>query len=176
MANIKSLLGKILIPVAIAYCIAAIITLNIVSQSVTRLTTEVLTARSEAASYSVGENFTKYMEIAKQMAADSSFEELFLKTQPGMAMTSVVAIRDFIINGVIWLFFPANLGRGRFPREHAAFGWHVSLVSKVLRICDIIYWWELCAFILSLNSFVGLTKKCVNNIVISRTKKRRGYK
>ena len=89
MANIKSLLGKILIPVAIAYCIAAIITLNIVSQSVTRLTTEVLTARSEAASYSVGENFTKYMEIAKQMAADSSFEELFLKTQPGMAMTSV---------------------------------------------------------------------------------------
>ena len=89
MANIKSLLGKILIPVAIAYCIAAIITLNIVSQSVTRLTTEVLTARSEAASYSVGENFTKYMEIANQMAADSSFEELFLKTQPGMAMTSV---------------------------------------------------------------------------------------
>ncbi len=88
----KSLLKKILIsigiPVAVTYCIAAIITLNIVSQTVTRLTVSELEAKSQAASYEVEGFFKKYLEVANQMATNTQFEELFLNTAPGTVITS----------------------------------------------------------------------------------------
>jgi len=88
----NSLLKKILIsigiPVAITYCIAAIITLSIVSQTVSRLTTSELEAKSQAASYEVEGYFTKYMEVANQMATNPQFEELFLNTAPGTVITA----------------------------------------------------------------------------------------
>lgn len=89
----KSLLKKILmfigIPVAVAFCAAAVITLNTVNKSVTDLSTKDLADSSKAASFELSQYFNKYIEVAKQMATNSELEALFMKTQPGMPLTSV---------------------------------------------------------------------------------------
>lgn len=83
-----SLLVKILlsvgIPLAVIYCVVAAFTLNTVNKTVDDLTTQELTARSEAIANQIGSDFSSYMEIADQMAANSQFEQLFLNTVPGV--------------------------------------------------------------------------------------------
>ena len=90
--NRNGLLMKILLfiglPVAITYCIVAIVSLYSMNQSVTRLTTSELTAKSQAASNEIGGIFSAYQEIAKQMAANVQFQTLFLNTTPGIDITA----------------------------------------------------------------------------------------
>ncbi len=88
----KSLLRKILLsiglPVAITYCIAAVISLYTVNQSVSTLTTSDLTSKSQAVSNQIEGRFDRYMEIATQMATNPKIEQLFEKTVPGVGITS----------------------------------------------------------------------------------------
>ena len=87
----KSLLKKILlfigVPVAVTYCIVAVITLNTVNNSVTDLRTAELEAASKAASNEIEGRFSTYLEISKQMAANNQFQTLFLNTMPGTDIT-----------------------------------------------------------------------------------------
>ncbi len=88
----RSLLSKILlfigIPVVITYCALAVITLNTANHSVSEITTKELAARSQAASYQIDGIFIKYMEMAKQMAGNSQFEQLCYATTPTVGITS----------------------------------------------------------------------------------------
>lgn len=92
MKTKKSLLSKMLlsvgVPVALVFCITASIVLTTVKQSVTQLTNSQLTSESQAASYQIQGYFSKYMEIAKQMSANSQFEDVFLKSVPGTKLTA----------------------------------------------------------------------------------------
>jgi methyl-accepting chemotaxis protein len=94
----KSILSKMLlfigVPVAIIFCITALIVLNSIRQSISQLTTNEFTSKSQAASYQIGEFFTEYVQVAKQMAANSQFENLFLKTAPGTKITSAEGFAD----------------------------------------------------------------------------------
>nr|WP_319487279.1 methyl-accepting chemotaxis protein [uncultured Caproiciproducens sp.] len=98
MKHKKGLLSKMLlligVPVAIIFCITALIVLNNVKQSVSQLTTSQLTAESQAASYQIGDYFSKYTEIATQMAANSQFEKTFIKAVPGTSLTATEGFTD----------------------------------------------------------------------------------
>lgn len=94
----KSILSKMLlfigVPVAFIFCITALIVLNNIRQSISQLTTNEFTSKSQAASYQIGEFFTEYIQVSKQMAANSQFENLFLKTTPGIKITSAEGFAD----------------------------------------------------------------------------------
>jgi methyl-accepting chemotaxis protein len=105
MKRKKSLLSKMLlfigIPVAAIYCITALIVLNNEKQTVSQLTTTNLTSQSQAASTQISEYFSKYTEVAKQMAANSEFKKTFLKAVPGTGITSTEGfadIKDTLVN------------------------------------------------------------------------------
>ncbi|MDD3350703.1 MAG: HAMP domain-containing protein, partial [Eubacteriales bacterium] len=88
----KSLLKKILLsiglPVAITFCVAAVISLYTVNQSVSTLTTAELTSKSQAVAKEIEGTFERYMEIATQMATNPKMEQLFKQTTPGVGITS----------------------------------------------------------------------------------------
>jgi methyl-accepting chemotaxis protein len=92
-ANRKSLLTKILfligLPIAIAYCMTAVISLYTVNQSVSKLTANELAAQSQAASNEIGGIFASYQETVRQMAANTQFEALFTETTPAADITTV---------------------------------------------------------------------------------------
>ena len=98
--NSKGLLMKILLgiglPVAITFCVVAIISLYTVNQSVSTLTKSDLTAKSMAASKEIGGIFSAYQEIAKQMAANTQFQSLFLETTPGTNITEAPAYAEAV--------------------------------------------------------------------------------
>ncbi len=79
MPHKKSLLSKMLlfiaVPVVVIFCITAVIVLSAVKQSVSQLTTNELTSESRAASYQIGEYFSKYTEVTKQMVANDLFQQ-----------------------------------------------------------------------------------------------------
>lgn len=85
MKKKKSLLSKLLlsvgIPVALIFCITALIVLNNVSQSVSRLATNQLAAESQAAANQINNYFLKYNETVNQMAANNTFRDYFLKSE-----------------------------------------------------------------------------------------------
>jgi len=89
----KGLTTKILmsigLPVAITFCVVAVISLYMVHQSVSVLSASELTAKSQAASNQVEGRFLEYMKTAEQMATNPKMEELFLKTTPGTPINSV---------------------------------------------------------------------------------------
>ncbi len=102
--NKNGLLMKILLfiglPVAITYCVVAVISLYTVNQSVTKLAASDLNAKSQAASNQIGGIFSDYQEIAKQMAANVEFQALFLKTTPGIDITTVSGYTE-VVNTMI---------------------------------------------------------------------------
>jgi len=83
----KSLVTKILLyiggPIALTYLIVALVTLTTVNQSITDLTTNELTAKSQAAANEINTTLSTYLDIADQMAANSQFEDLCKNTAPG---------------------------------------------------------------------------------------------
>ncbi|MCI1960062.1 MAG: methyl-accepting chemotaxis protein [Clostridia bacterium] len=87
----KKLLTKMLLFIGgatiIVFCVAIVAILSNVKQSVNYLTNEDLQSKSQSASYEISSYFSKYTEISKQMAANSQFENLFLKTTPGVKIT-----------------------------------------------------------------------------------------
>ena len=85
----KKILIMIGIPIIIAFCVTAVITLNSVNKSVSALNTNELSARSIATSNEIEVLFSKYIEVTKQMAANPQIEDLFLKTSPGTVITAV---------------------------------------------------------------------------------------
>lgn len=92
MLGKKSLRTKLLlfigIPVALVFVITAFISLSHVKQSVYQFSNNELTDKSQAASYQISEYFSKYKQVAVQMAANSQFEDLFKKATPGTKLTS----------------------------------------------------------------------------------------
>lgn len=93
MLNKMNLSKKILIligiPIIIAFCVTAVVTLNSVNKSVSELNVNELTAKSLSTSHEIEVLFTKYIEVTKQMAANPLIEDLFLRTNPGTVITSV---------------------------------------------------------------------------------------
>ncbi len=85
----KKILIMIGIPIIIAFCVTAVITLNSVNKSVSTLNANELSARSIATSNEVEVLFSKYIEVTKQLAANPQIEDLFLKTNPGTVITAV---------------------------------------------------------------------------------------
>jgi len=98
MLKKKSLLSKLLlsigIPAVIIFSITAVIVLTNVNQSVSKLTTDELIDKSQAASYEISGYFSKYVEVAKQMAANSQFQNTFIKTTPGTKITGTDGFSD----------------------------------------------------------------------------------
>ena len=92
MSNKMNLSKKILlmigIPIIIAFCVTAVITLNSVNKSVTSLNSDALSTQSKSTSQEIEILFTKYLEVTKQMAANPQLEDLFLRTSPGTVITS----------------------------------------------------------------------------------------
>lgn len=93
MLNKLTLFKKILmligVPIVIAFCATAVITLDNVNESVSKLTSNELSARSISTSHEIDVLFSRYLEVTKQMAANPQIEDLLLRTTPGMVITSV---------------------------------------------------------------------------------------
>lgn len=84
----KKILLSIGIPIIIAFCATALITLNNVDKSVSRLTSNELSARSISTSYEIEVLFGKYLEVAKQMAANPQMEDIIMRTNLGTVITA----------------------------------------------------------------------------------------
>lgn len=94
----KKLITKMLIfiggTVVLTFCIAIVIILFSLKKSVTDLTIKNLTSESKSASYQIGSYFSKYMEITKQMAANTQFCNLFEEITPGMKITDAQGFQE----------------------------------------------------------------------------------
>lgn len=92
MLGMKSLRTKLLLfigmPVALVFVITALIALSNVKNSVYVFLNQQLTDKSQSASYQISEYFSKYKQVAVQMAANSQFEDLFKKVTPGTKLTA----------------------------------------------------------------------------------------
>ena len=86
--SVKMILG-ICLPVLIVFIIAGVYVLNTIKTPVNTLTSKELTNESEVAAGEVGQYFTKYIEVTKQMAANSDIENLFITTTPGKKITTM---------------------------------------------------------------------------------------
>ena len=90
----KGLLFKMLLsiglPVAIIFAIVAGISLYVVNQSITRITIDELSARSQAVSNEIDSYFTKYLEVANQLSTNPEIQSLFNQVAPGTDRKSVV--------------------------------------------------------------------------------------
>ncbi|MEL7657647.1 MAG: cache domain-containing protein, partial [Bacillota bacterium] len=88
----RGLLTKIMvfigIPVVIIYGISSFITLNMVNQSITDLTVKQLNSDSVSAANEIAGKFNAYLEISKQIAVNSQFEDLIINSQPGTPVTT----------------------------------------------------------------------------------------
>ncbi|WP_250227726.1 methyl-accepting chemotaxis protein [Anaeropeptidivorans aminofermentans] len=84
----KSLFTRILtfvgLPVVITFLLVSFVLLSLVNNAVTRLTTNELSAKSLAASYSINNYFEKHLEIVKTLAGNSELETLFTSVKPGI--------------------------------------------------------------------------------------------
>lgn len=80
----KSIQTKMLlqtqIPILLVFIITAILILNTVQGSMETLTNNDLTARSSAAAYQVGDFFTKYTEITRQMSINAQTASVLAST------------------------------------------------------------------------------------------------
>ena len=75
----KMMLG-ICLPAVIVFVVAIFLILSTVQKSVFTLSDEVLTSKSQTASAEVGKYLSEHLEAAKQMSANSAFEDLFKST------------------------------------------------------------------------------------------------
>jgi Methyl-accepting chemotaxis protein len=82
------------IPVAVVFVATAVIILMSVRGSISQLQTEELTDKSQAASYQIGQYFSKYEEVANQMTTNTQFQSLFEKTTPGTKISSAEGFYD----------------------------------------------------------------------------------
>ncbi|BAK98943.1 methyl-accepting chemotaxis protein [Oscillibacter valericigenes Sjm18-20] len=94
----KKLLTKMLIfiggTVTLIFCAAVAIILFGLKKSVTDLTIKNLTSESKSASYQIESYFSKYMEITRQMAANTQFKNLFDEIAPGMEITDAQGFQE----------------------------------------------------------------------------------
>ena len=94
----KSLLKKMLlfvgVPVACIFCLAAVVVLTEVKQSSTALTADGFTSKAQVVSGQIGEYFTKYTEDAEQMSMNTQFQNLFMETKKGGAITFSPSFAD----------------------------------------------------------------------------------
>jgi methyl-accepting chemotaxis protein len=80
----KKLMTKILlsigIPVAIIYVITTVFITQTIKQSVSQLTENDLTSKSQSASYQIDNYFSKYINIVEQLKRDSTFQNFLENT------------------------------------------------------------------------------------------------
>jgi methyl-accepting chemotaxis protein len=88
----KSLLMKMLLfiglPAVIIFCITAVIVLNDVKQSVTKITTSELTAESQSVANQINNYFSKYSEITNQMVANELVQDYLQKTDANKTLAT----------------------------------------------------------------------------------------
>lgn len=85
----KKIVKGIAIPVIVIFIIAGAWALKTVDNAVTSLSESTLAAESQAAAYQVSDFFTKYLEIATQLASNSALENLLESTKEGEVFTEV---------------------------------------------------------------------------------------
>ncbi|PKM50962.1 MAG: hypothetical protein CVV01_00105, partial [Firmicutes bacterium HGW-Firmicutes-6] len=87
-----NLLTRILIyigiPIVIIYGVSSFITLYNVNTSITGLTEKQLETESNAAANEIAGVFSKYLEITRQMAVNSQFEDMTTEITPGFVPTA----------------------------------------------------------------------------------------
>jgi methyl-accepting chemotaxis protein len=87
-----NLLTRILIfigiPIIIIYGISSFITLYNVNTSITSLTEKQLETESNAAANEIAGVFSKYLEITRQMAVNSQFEDMTTEITAGFVPTA----------------------------------------------------------------------------------------
>ena len=88
----KGLLVKMLLsiglPVAIIFAVVAGISLYVVNQSITRITTNELSARSQSVANEIESYFTTYLETANQLSTNPEIQSLFNQVTPGVGITT----------------------------------------------------------------------------------------
>lgn len=86
----KGLLSKILlfvgVPVIVTYCVAGYISLQTVHKSVSQLTENELTAKSQAASYEIDGYFSNYMKMVNQITVGDQLQQFFEESVPGSSL------------------------------------------------------------------------------------------
>ena len=86
--GLKKLSAKILIfvgtPVITAFIMVSLILLNAVSNTITNLTRNELSASSKAASHEINGYFEKHLEIVRTLSTHVEIEALFKEVQPGI--------------------------------------------------------------------------------------------
>lgn len=91
LGNGKSLTVKMLtwigIPVLCFFCVAALLVLNSVRQSVSQIIGVQLEAQSKSVSGDISEFFTGYLKSAESLAATTQIKSLFLDTVSGTSIT-----------------------------------------------------------------------------------------
>jgi methyl-accepting chemotaxis protein len=92
MEKKKGLLVRMLLtiglPVAIIFAVVAGISLYVVNQSITDITTKQLSARSQAVSAEVNNYLSRYIDTAREMATNPEIEKLFETVTPGVGLTT----------------------------------------------------------------------------------------
>lgn len=97
LGNSKSLTAKMLtwigIPVLCFFCVAALLVLNSVRQSVSQIIGVQLEAQSKSVSGDISEFFTGYLKSAESLAANTQIKSLFLDTVNG---TSIMQSAEYM--------------------------------------------------------------------------------
>lgn len=129
----KSLMSKILLfiggPVAIIFIAVAIISLNTVNRSVTELSTNELISNSRAASNEIGGIFDSFMEVSKQMASNTQFEDFFVNMVPGADVREVPGFQK-IMN---------TLANVKGSNQNIAAAWFIDLDTSKLVQHDYVF-------------------------------------
>ena len=88
--SLRSLRAKILlfigVPIAAAYLITAIISLNSVQHSVSNLTTENLSAKSQSAAHQINTFFSEYISLASQLSKNVHLQNIILESNKSKRM------------------------------------------------------------------------------------------
>ena len=76
------------LPVAIIFAVVAGISLYVVNQSITGITTNELSARSQSVANEIESYFTTYLETANQLSTNPEIQSLFNQVSPGVGITT----------------------------------------------------------------------------------------
>ncbi|WP_250227722.1 methyl-accepting chemotaxis protein [Anaeropeptidivorans aminofermentans] len=95
--GLKTLLLRILIyvgvPVIISYLVVSVVLMNIVSTTVSRLTTNELSAKSQAVANDINAYFGKYFDITEQLSYNSQAQTLFGELVPGVIIEEYEGVK-----------------------------------------------------------------------------------
>ena len=102
----KGLLAKMLLsiglPVAIIFAVVAGISLYVVNQSITGITTNELSARSQSVANEIESYFTTYLETANQLSANPEIRSYLEQVTPGININSTANFPEIKQTWTTW--------------------------------------------------------------------------